>query len=69
MKLLPHRLILIGLLVLGFAAIIATSRGQATAPLEEWGLNSSLTADPVKTINEEPLTNLPPPPNREPCLH
>ena len=34
MKLLPRRLILIGLIVLGFAAVIATSIGQATAPPE-----------------------------------
>ena len=80
MKLLPHRLIFIGLIALGFAAIIATpaisgatSRGQNNTPIEEeapnWDRVSALIAAPAETVSGEDLSTLPPPAEQNPCLH
>jgi len=73
MKHLPRRLIFIGLIVLGFAIIFATGRGQATTLMEEqppnWDKVSSLAEEPAETINGENLASLPPPAEKEPCLH
>jgi len=73
MKLLSRRLIFIGLIVLGFAIIFATSNGQANAPAEEqspdWEEISSLAMGPAETISGEHLSTLPPPAEPEPCRH
>ena len=72
MKLLPRRLIFIGLIVLGCAALIAAS-SQATAPRQEpppqWDEISSLAAPHEETYKGENLANLPPPAEVNPCLH
>jgi len=73
MKFLSRRLITIGLVALGFAAMIATSRVQATTipeePLRTWKLASSLSADSAGTISGEQSASLPPPAEQNPCLH
>jgi hypothetical protein len=73
MKFLPSRLVFIGLIILAFAVLIATSRVQATAPLEknlpDWELAKSLASDPIAKTNSENLAILPPPPEQNPCLH
>jgi hypothetical protein len=82
MKLLPRRLIVIGLIMLGFAVAFATpaaslegtaSSGQAiTRPNEQppnWEQISSMAAEPVRTVSGENLPSLPPPAERDPCLH
>ncbi len=82
MKLLPRRLILIGLIVLGFAAVIATpaaslggatSRGQATAPLKDQPTNGALpdtlaAAQPGNLSTAYRGATTPPPPEQDPCL-
>ena len=73
MKVLPRRLMFIGLIVLGFATIVATSRGQASIPREEqppnWDEISSLITAPAETASKENLSSLPPPAEQNPCLH
>ena len=73
MKLLPRRLIFIGLIALSFAIVFATSTGQATAPPEEQSSNldlaHSLTAIQPETASGEHPSTLPPPAKQDPCLH
>ena len=80
MRLLPRRLIFIGLIALGFAAIIATpaisgttSSGQAVTPLKEqvpsWDQVSDVIMAPVGTVSGKHLSTLPPPAEQNPCLH
>jgi len=73
MKHLPCRLILTGLVVLGFAIVFAVSNGQATMPspvqATNWDQISALAAAPAETISGEYLFNLPPPAEKNPCLH
>jgi hypothetical protein len=72
MKHLSNRLIFIGLIVLAFAAIIATSRGQANEPVpDEPALNWKLvvtSANQLETIQGKTQASLPPP-EQNPCLH
>jgi hypothetical protein len=72
MKHLPIRLIFIGLIVLAFAAIIATSRGQANEPVPKvpapsWKLVVA-SVDQPETIQGKIQASLPPP-EQNPCLH
>jgi hypothetical protein len=73
MKLLPRRLIFIGLIVLSFAVIFATGQVQATAPTEKqppnWDKISSLAAGPAENVSGENPASLPPPAEMNPCLH
>lgn len=73
MKFLSRRLIIIGIFALGFAAIIATGRGQATTVPEEILRNTesagSLPVDSAETFSEENSTSLPPLAEQNPCLH
>lgn len=65
MKHLSHRLIFIGLIVLAFAAIIATNRGHANetvpeGPVPDWELAVASAEKPEASL---------PPPEQNPCLH
>jgi hypothetical protein len=72
MKHVPHRLIFIGLIVLCFAVVFATSRGQATTP-DDHAPNAEmanfLVAAQPESISGENLASLPPPAEQDPCLH
>ena len=69
--LLPHRLVFSGLIVLAFAVVVATNRGQANSPIEEFpdSRAESIAAVSVAALSEEILSTLPPPPEQDPCLH
>jgi hypothetical protein len=72
MKHLSNRLMFIGLVVLAFAAIIATNRGQANesdreVPSPNWKLVVASVAQP-ETIQGKVQASLPPP-EQNPCLH
>jgi hypothetical protein len=72
MKHLSNRLIFIGLIVLAFAAVIATNRGQANEPDQEvpdqnWKL-VVISADQPETIQGKTQASLPPP-EQNPCQH
>lgn len=82
MKLLPHRLIFIGLIILGLAVIAAspvaslgdtTNREPATLlkadPPPNWDQVSSLAEAQTESVSGENLSNLPPPAEQNPCLH
>jgi hypothetical protein len=72
MKHLSNRLIFIGLVVLVFAAVIATNRGQAIepdrkVPAQNWKLVVS-SVDQPETIQGKIQASLPPP-EQNPCQH
>ena len=74
MKLLPRRLLFIGLLALAFAVLLFPMRGQANATTPETPSHAALTADwvaagTVETIRGADPSVLPPPPEQDPCLH
>lgn len=73
MKHLPRRLILVGLIVLGFAAILITSNVQANSTRENvtpnWELVNVLAVKPSNAVSELHVSTLPPPARQDPCLH
>ncbi len=72
MRLLPRRLFLIGLIAVALAVLLATSRGQATAPPDappepDW--NAVAAAIEPAAERAANAATLPPTPNQDPCLH
>ena len=70
MKQLPRRLIIIGLIALGFAGIIATSSVKATSQVNDFSTDREIILDTTHTIKSLGVgsTNSPPV-NKDPCLH
>jgi hypothetical protein len=75
MKKLPRRLILTGIILVALAGLFGVTPRQATAvevplPVDhpEW-VQGDLNESTLNTASELPASELPPPPNQDPCLH